>query len=485
MPLAAPAVSPVVSTPHTAASTPTQRFAGKRIHLIGIGGCGMRGLAEILSTKGAILSGSDRVDGSGLQRLRERGVSVSVGQRGENIPANVDTVVYSAAINAENPELLAAKARGVETVKYAAMLGRVMQTAKGIAVCGTHGKSTTTAMVAYTLRQAGLSPSFVVGAQVDQLGGGSGVGMGEHFVAEACEYDRSFLNLAPYYATMLNVEADHLDCYPDIKAIVEAFRAFAGLVPPDGLIVANGEDRNVARAIDGVQCTVQTFGRSEKCHWRAENLVSRRGQFSFDVVLSGTTIARPTMYLPGLHNVYNALACWSICHHAGVGVEALLDSLATFRGARRRLQVKGRAMGVTVVDDYAHHPTEISVTLKAAKEYFQPRRLVCVFQPHQHSRTRHLLEDFAKSFTSADMVLVPDIYFVRDSAEWKDHVSAADLVSKICQYGGEARYLPALGQIEAHLKEHLRDGDLVVTMGAGNIWEVADALTAWLGCQPG
>jgi UDP-N-acetylmuramate--alanine ligase len=457
------------------------KYLGKRIHLIGVGGSGMRALAQMLLTRGAIVSGSDNLPLSALENLTSRGATVATGQRAENIPANADLIVYSAAIHEANPELLAARGRGCEVLKYSQMLGRLMQDGCGIAVSGTHGKSTTTAMIAYALTQAGRDPSFIVGATVPQLGGPSGVGKGQHFVAEACEFDRSFLNLAPTLAAILNIDEDHLDCYADLSAIIEAFRQFAVKIPPHGLMVANGEDRDVLTAIRDAYCEIQTFGLADGCRWKGHNLTAERGRFRFDVLFDGHKFCKLELQIPGMHQVYNALAAVALLHQAGMSPAEISQGIAGFEGCYRRMTVKAQLSGITVLDDYAHHPTEVQATLRAIKDYFIPRRIWCVFQPHQHSRTRFLLKDFARCFGSAEKVIVPDIYFVRDSEREKEHISAQDLVAQIRLNGGDAIYLESFKDIIGHLKRSLAPGDLVVTMGAGNIWEVADEIVHWLG----
>ncbi len=452
-----------------------------RVHLIGIGGSGMRALAAMLLDRGDVVSGSDASGGAVVDRLRDRGAEVHVGQRDENIPADCELVVYSAAIHEQNPELLAAGRRGLEVLKYSQMLGRLMAERVGIAVAGTHGKSTTTAMVAWALREAGLDPSFVIGATAGQLGGPSGVGSGRHFVAEACEYDRSFLNLRPTYAAVLNLEEDHLDCYRDIDAIVEAFRAFAAQVDPAGVLVVGGDDRNALASAEGARCEVQTFGLSEECDWRGEPVGWEAGRAEMRVLFDGADYARLRVPLPGLHNAYNALAATALLHHAGLAPERTAELLGRFEGTRRRMTLKGAAGGVTVLDDYAHHPTEIQATLRAVRDAYQPRRLICVFQPHQHSRTRFLLKDFARSFALSDEVIVPEIYFVRDSEREKDYICSEDLVAQIRLHGGAAVYLESFEDISAYLRDRLQSGDAVVTMGAGNVWEVADEIVRWIG----
>lgn len=452
----------------------------KRVHLIGIGGCGMRGAAAVLMRGGAIVSGSDRAESGALRLLADSGATIRIGQSENNLPEQCDMVVRSAAIHDENPELIAARKRGLPVMKYSQLLGLLMSQRRGIAVAGTHGKSTTTAMIAFVLRQAGLDPSFVIGAGVEQLGGGSGVGDGKHFVVEACEFDRSFLNLRPRMATILNIEEDHLDCYSGLDAIIEAFRAFTALIPPDGLLVVNGADRNVMRAASGVGTTVETFGFEGDVDWRAEILDAARGCFRFRVFHGGKVITKVQLGLPGRHHVANALAALAICCHNGVEPVVAARALGEFRGAHRRLTLRGQMAGVTVVDDYAHHPTEIQVTLRAAREYYNPRRMFVVFQPHQHSRTRFLLNDFARSFGSADVVIVPEIYFVRDSESERELVAARDLVERIQLNGGEARYEPGFSNIVSQLCAEVESGDLVVTMGAGNVWKIADDLLTCL-----
>lgn len=470
------AKKPIVLTPLA-----PSRFAGRKIHLIGIGGSGMRALAKMLLDHGAKVSGSDQATSGAVERLTQQGAAIRIGQNAENIPADCELVVYSAAIHEHNPELVGAKQRNLKIFKYSQMLGQLMAEKAGIAVSGTHGKSTTTAMVAYVLSQAGMDPSYIVGATVTQLGGPSGAGAGKHFVAEACEFDRSFLNYRPAYAAILNIEEDHLDCYQDLAAIVEAFRAFASQVKPEGVVIANGESRTVAQAVRSATAEVQTFGLTENCTWRGVNVEQDNGLFRMDVHFKGAFYGRLSLGLAGLHNAYNALAAAALLHHAGVEPERTMELLGSFDGTHRRMTLKARSGGVTVVDDYAHHPTEIQVTLRALRDRYQPHRLLCVFQPHQHSRTRFLLKDFAGSFGCADEVVVPDIYFVRDSAREKDYISSEDLVSQIRLSGGSALYLKTFEDILRHLKGSLKGGDLLVTMGAGNIWEVADETVRWLG----
>jgi len=452
-------------------------YAGRCIHFIGVGGCGMSGIAEFVLTEGGRVSGSDLNASAATDRLARLGATVCVGHDAANLPAETDLVVYSAAIKEGNPERVEAGRRGLPAVKYAEFLGRLMTLRDGIAVAGTHGKSTTTAMLAWILSEAGLDPSFVIGADVPQLGGcGSRVGAGRHLVVEACEYDRSFLNLSPRAATILNIEMDHLDYYSDLADIRSAFADLAARVHPDGLLVINGTDLGRREVVAKAASAVETFGVGGEWDWHAEHLETDRGRFAFDVYRRGALYGSMRLAIPGRHHVFNALAATALAAWAGATPEAIRDALARFTGVMRRMEVLGNAAGVTVVDDYAHHPTEILVTLKAAKERFAPKRLWVVFQPHQHSRTRFLLKDFAWALTVADKTIVPDIYFVRDSEQERQAVRSQDLVDEIQQLGADALYLAQFDSIRRYLVESLGPGDVLMTMGAGSVWRLAEPL---------
>jgi UDP-N-acetylmuramate--alanine ligase len=452
-------------------------YAARRVHLVGVGGCGMSGLAGVFLRCGAIVSGSDLVWAKSFGRLEEMGATVTIGHAPLSVPSDCDFLVYSAAVKDDNPELLEARRRGIPCLKYAEMLGLVMALRTGIAIAGTHGKSTTTALLAYILRLAKADPTFVVGAEVRQLDGGSGVGDGPHFVVEACEYDRSFWNYHPQYAAILNIEEDHLDCFADLEAIVEAFSGFASRVSPSGVILANAEDPAVAKAVRGVPATVETFGLGDAATWRATQLTSERGHYAFDIYHQGGFYARACLDgLPGRHQVGNALAATALAHHAGIEPAAVAEALARFAGAERRLSTRGEIGGILLLDDYGHHPTEIRVTLQAVRERHPSRRLWVIFQPHQHSRTSFLLEDFAKSFGLADRLLVPDIYFVRDSEKDRNMVSSRHLVDRVRANGRDALYLSSHQEIVEHVMAQARPGDVVVTMGAGDVWKISDEL---------
>ena len=460
-------------------------LAGKRFHFIGVGGIGMSGLAMLLLKHKAIVTGSDQNPGETIDHLAKFGADIKIGHKEHNLNPQADAVVISAAIKEENPELKLARREGIRVYKYAEMLGKVFQFYQGIAISGTHGKSTTSGWLAYLFKQAGIEPNFVVGAVVTQLAGSSGIGTGLHFVAEACEYHRSFLNLKPQIAVILNIEADHLDYYKDEAEIVEAFRDFALGTKNTGVIIVNGEDKNTKQIImdsrlRGNDRKIETFGFSENCNYHPANIVEKDGLYSFDVYHNKELLGSTHISVPGRHNVANALAVIASAQNAGIATKDILRLLPGFTGVDRRLMLKAKINGITILDDYAHHPTEIRASLKAIKEHYQPKRLWCIFQPHQYSRTRFLLADFAESFKLADITIMPEIYFVRDSQQSKKEVNAQVLVDKIRAKGSEALFIDGFDAICDYLTKQVRSGDVVVTMGAGDVWKVSDGIIQWL-----
>ena len=447
--------------------------------MIGIGGIGMSGIARILLFGGCAVSGSDVRLTSTVRYLQKLGAAVHIGHDPANVPHEAQVVVRSEAVKAGNPELECAAARGVQVMRYAEALGQLMRAYRGVAVAGTHGKTTTTAMIAWVLKRAQLRPSFVVGGNVPALGGSAGVGEGDIFVAEACEYSRSFLNLTPEVAVINNIEEDHLDYYSGLDEIRRAFADFAARATPDGIIVVNRDDADSVKAAEGATCRRVTIGFSKDADWRAEKVESSYGFTSFEVFRHGSSLGKSYLKMSGEHNVMNALAAAAVADHFGVSGEAIIASLATFPGVSRRFEELGDRDGVTVVDDYAHHPTAVRLTLRAVREkYPGGRRLWCVFQPHQHSRTRFLLNDFAHSFADADVVVIPDIFFVRDGEAERALITSEDLVREIAARGGEARYIPDFPEILKHLARNVQPGDILLTMGAGNVNELAEAFLA-------
>jgi UDP-N-acetylmuramate--alanine ligase len=461
---------------------------GKRFHFIGAGGIGMSGLAALLVRHKAKVTGSDQTGGVVIDRLNSSGADIKIGHKEHNLDPATDAVVISAAIREDNPELKLARQLGIRVYKYAEALGKVFNFYNGLAVSGTHGKSTSSAWLAYILKNAGFDPTFIVGADIPQLGGNSGIGEGKWFVAEACEYDRSFLNLKPQIGCILNIEADHLDYYKDEQEIVGAFCDFAKGIKPGGVLIANGEDPNVAKVINALLkgAKYETFGFGKGCNYHADNIEEKDGLYSFDVYhirhggQAKELLGRTHLSIPGKHNVANALAVVASAINVGVEPKEVLRLLPGFTGVDRRVMLKAKINGITILDDYAHHPTEIRASLKAIREHYKPNRLWCVFQPHQYSRTRFLLNDFAESFKLADITIAPEIYFVRDSFESKKEVNAQVLVDKIQANGSAAMFIDGFDAICDYLTKQVRSGDVVVTMGAGDVWKVSDGYIQWL-----
>jgi UDP-N-acetylmuramate--alanine ligase len=467
---------------------------GLGVHLIGVGGCGMTGLAALLAQSGAVVTGSDQVAFKGMGSLSGQGVRVAIGHRADLIAPGTQIVVYSAAVPAHNPEFRAAVGQGIPCLKYAEALGAVMEPRQGVAIAGTHGKSTTAALGAFLFREAGLEPSFVFGATSEQLGGNGGHGDGPHLVVEACEYDRSFLQFKPQYATILNIEPDHFDCFPRWEDLLEAFGDFAAQVQPEGVLVANLDDPTYPAMAERTQARVATFSLSDAtADWFATNLEDAQGRFAFDVVHRGERVMSTRLSLPGRYNVSNALAAIALACEAGASPERVAEAVPRFAGIGRRLTWLGQGRGVTILDDYAHHPTEVRLTIAAAQARYAPRRTVVVFQPHQHSRTEHLLDAFAESFEAADKVIVPEVYGAREMDGAPARVGSAELVERL-----QLRGMSAVGVTSLRAALNLLDpadsveqsargtrfallpGDLVLTMGAGDVWKVADELVARL-----
>lgn len=442
----------------------------------------MSGLAQLLIKHKAIVSGSDQAASEITEKLSEAGAVIKIGHKEHNLDPVTDAVVISAAVKEDNPELMLARRENIKVYKYAQMIGALMSLYDGIAVSGTHGKSTTSGWIVYMLKQAGADPNFIIGAKISQLDSSSGAADGKYFVAEACEYDRSFLNLKPKIGCILNIEADHLDYYKDEAEIVEAFKEFAKGIRKGGVLIANGQDQNVEKVIRQLPSDrhCETFGLDENCNFYAQNLQLNNGFYTFDIYHNGELLGAAQIALPGKHNVLNALAVTAIAVNAGLPAQQILQLLPGFTGCERRLMLKGQVGQITVLDDYAHHPTEIRASLAAMRQRYQPKRIWCIFQPHQYSRTRFLLDDFAESFKLADITIVPEIYFVRDSLAEKKEVNAQILAERIRANGTEAIFIDGFEKICNYLKEKVKPGDLVVTMGAGDIWKVADEYIQWL-----
>ncbi len=494
---------------------------GQRIHFVGIGGSGMSGLARMIHQRGAIVTGTDQSDGPTIDMLTQVGIGVSLEQAAESVPAQCDRVVISAAIKSDHPEVIEARRRDIRVIKYSKMLGEMMLGRVGISIAGTHGKSSTTSMTSHLLIQCGLDPSVIVGANCKQIGGGYRCGQSEILVAEACEYDRSFQNHFPTMAVILGVEEDHLDYYRNLEEIVESFADFARLLPrkdEGGFLLIAHELSHRLTITAGLTCDVETIGFAPQADWQVEVVrgegTGDRGQETGDrgqethacasaydnlkpetlnpetsiplvrLRHRGEIVAQWRSPLPGDHMCYNAAAAAVLAHRAGAPWDGIGPAIESFRGLDRRMQLLGvrsvdgrhdvpMSQGITVIDDYGHHPTEVDTTLRALRRHYNPNRLICVFQPHQHSRTRFLLEQFAASFAEADLVIVPHIYFVRDSKKEQHAVKAGDLVDRLRQRGKQAMHLYPFEAIVEQLELIARPGDLLVTMGAGDVNRIA------------
>ncbi|MBC8309275.1 MAG: UDP-N-acetylmuramate--L-alanine ligase [Phycisphaerales bacterium] len=470
----------------------TETLSQKHFHLVGIGGCGMNGLARLLCNLGSEVVGTDAVNSHVTEALIHDGIPTSILQDGSTITQDIDIIVHSAAVPPDHPEILRGDELGIPVLTYAQMLGFVQSQHTGVCIAGTHGKSTTVSMLSAILLKAGFDPSFIVGANCSQIGGSSRVGSSKIpqgplegkcgvLVSESCEFNRSFHDHVPTIGLINNIEEDHLDYYSSLDAIIESFRKFAMRIPPSEdqgflLIAHDGAHRNIVTP--GLRCKVETFGFHPEADYQVvfDPSVRRVG-----ILRDGMWTIQWTNGMPGSHNALNAAAAAILAANLGVDWESITAPLEEFEGVDRRLQKLGHLScndgGKAIVyDDYGHHPTEIEMTLRALRSAELPKRLFCVFQPHQHSRTRFLLEQFAQSFSSADEIIVPHIYFVRDSEAEQQRVSAQDLVDKLIDQGSSAKHIDDFDNIVKHLQTTARDGDLIVIMGAGPVTTIAHAL---------
>ncbi|MEZ0395791.1 MAG: UDP-N-acetylmuramate--L-alanine ligase [Anaerolineales bacterium] len=449
----------------------------KRVHLIGIGGSGLSAIARVLLEMGYRVSGSDRLAAPILRDLQAAGATIMIGHRPENVAA-ADVVVRSSAIPDDNPEVLAARAAGIPVLKRADFLGELMTGRTGIAVAGTHGKTTTTAMIAWVLSEAKTDPTFIVGGVLNNLGVNARAGEGDFFVIEADEYDHMFLGLKPVIEVITNIEHDHPDCYPTPEDFQQAFLDFARLLPPTGLLVACGEDPGACRLMDEVEKSGRNVlayalrPRTAECDRKPDAfatmlVANERGGFTFSASVIGKA-AIVDLQVPGLHNVRNALAALTVAKLLGLPLEQAAEALSTFSGAGRRFEVRGERGGVTVVDDYAHHPTEIRATLSAARARYPGRRLWAVWQPHTYSRTRALFDGFVGAFEDADQVIVTEIYAAREP---KQDFSAREIVAAMNR--PSAHFIAELGAVSAYLLDHLRPGDVLLVLSAGDADQIS------------
>jgi UDP-N-acetylmuramate--alanine ligase len=455
----------------------------QHIHFVGIGGVGMSGIAEVLLTLGYRVTGSDARRSDTVERLERLGAKVYLGHEAGHVEG-AHVVVYSSAVARDNVEVAAARQRGIPVIGRAEMLAELMRLKYGIAIAGTHGKTTTTSMVAALMGAGGFDPTVVVGGRVHGLGANARLGQGEFLVAEADESDGSFLKLSPTIAVVTTVDAEHLDHYADLDAIVSAFLTFVNKVPFYGAAVVCLDDPNIQRMIPRIEKRVVTYGLEAGADLMARRLSFAEMRSEFEAVHRGKSLGPVTLQVPGRHNVLNALAAAAVALDLEMPFDKIQTALASFAGVQRRFQIKGEAQGVLVVDDYGHHPAEIRATLAAAKAGFD-RRVITVFQPHRYSRTQHLLSDFLTAFYQSDVLIVMDIYAAGEAPI--PGVHARDLADGIAAHGHrEVLYLGGdRAAIVDYLCESTRAGDLVLTLGAGDVGLLGGELLARLGPNPG
>lgn len=452
----------------------------EKIHFVGIGGAGMSPLAKILVELGYEVSGSDRENSNVIENLKKMGATIALGgQKGENVRGK-DAIVVSTAIPFDNPEVLAAKDLHITKLHRSDINAALVNEYKGIAVAGAHGKTTTTSMLGVALTAAGISPTVIVGGEVPDLGTNAVLGESEYLVSEADESDGSFLKLRPHIAVVTNVEDDHMDHYGTMENIIKAFKEFIQNVDKETgyavLCFDNENLRNIAKNIDRKYIS---YAIDHTADYQAKNITTSGKGIAFDVVHNGEELGHISLNIPGRHNVLDAMACITVALSIGVPFDKISQGLASFHGAKRRFQTKGRIGGVWIVDDYAHHPTEIAATLKAAKET-KPNRLICAFQPHRYSRTKLLHEEFARAFSSADLLILTDVYAAGEAPI--EGISGETILNEVRRSTGQdVVYLPNREKIAGFLANEVKEGDLVITMGAGDIYKTGEELVELLG----
>lgn len=447
-----------------------------RIHVIGIGGAGMRAIAQILVSQGYEVTGSDVHDSAAIERFRQQGVTVYLKQEAKNV-ANAEVVVRSTAIHDDNPEIVEAKRLGLPILHRSDIVKNVLDMTKGIAVAGAHGKTTTTSMIGQILVEADMDPSVIIGGEVDYLNGSSQWGHGEYSVAEADESDGSFLKLNPYRVLITNIENDHMDHYGTIENLWNAFKEFICKLPKDGVAVVCGDNTALQQIMPDVDRTFITYGSSSANDYWYDDLHYEEGKLYFTVMKGQKKLGQVVLQVPGKHNVLNALGAFAMTYELGVPVEAIIGALGKFKGAKRRFETKGHVKGVWVVDDYAHHPTEIAATLRAAKS-MGTHRVVCLFQPHRYTRTSLLLKQYQHAFDAADVLMMTDIYAAGE--EPIQGITGRSIPDAVEATGKKVIYVADINDAPAKLKELVQSGDLVLTMGAGTVNQYGPKLVSLL-----
>lgn len=446
------------------------------VYFIGIGGISMSGFAQLFHENGFTVKGSDSQESKITQHLTSLGIHIIYGQNAENITNDIDFIVYTAAIHPDNPEFAEAKRKQIPMMERAVMVGQVMKNYKNaIGISGTHGKTTTTSMLSHIFLSAKKDPTISVGGILDAIKGNIRIGHSEHFITEACEYTNSFLKFFPTAEIILNIDADHLDFFKDIDDIRHSFREYAKLLPEDGVLVINSEIPKYEEIIEEFSGKVITFGFDENAEYSAADIsFDENGCVDFELLHNGTKTGDSIhLNVIGIHNISNALSTIALSLYYDIPMEQIKNGLASFSGTERRFEVKGSFQGVTIVDDYAHHPTEIEATLQAAQKY-PHRHLWCVFQPHTYSRTRALLKEFAKTLALADNIILTDIYAARETDP--GDISSHTLQEEIKKLGKDAYYFSSFEEIEKFLIKNCTNGDLLITMGAGNVVNIGESL---------
>ena len=440
------------------------------IHFIGIGGISMSGLAMIALQNGYKVTGSDRSKSHITDKLSNMGAVIYEGHDAKNIEG-ADLCVHTAAVKMDNPEMAAAARKNIRLIDRAEFLGAIMKNYNhAVGVSGTHGKTTTTSMLDHALINADLDPTISVGGELDIIGGNIRTGGSEYFVTEACEYTNSFLKFYPTIALITNIEEDHLDFFTEgITQFRESFRQFAELTRNKGSVVVLGSDKNIQIALEGSDLDITTYGMTDEYDYYPKNIVYRAGYPSFDVYKNGEMICHLNLNVPGDHNILNSLATVAVCELMGADIEKSARGIEAFKGTHRRFERKGEVNGAIVLDDYAHHPTEIKATLKAAKE-FPHNKIMCIFQPHTYSRTRTLWNEFVTAFGDADELILTHIYAARE--KYDGVTDPEKLVDEIRETGVNAKYIDDFDDIAKYIKENAQEGDIVFTMGAGDVTEI-------------
>jgi len=445
----------------------------RKLHFVGIGGIGMSGIAEILLQEGFTITGSDKTQSENTEQLGSLGAKVYIGHDPKNIEPDVDVLVFSSAVLPDNAELIEAHRRKIPVIRRAEMLAEVMRLKYGIGIAGTHGKTTTTSMVSLVLMEGGIDPTVIVGGRLHGLAGSNArLGRGQFIVVEADEFDRSFLSITPTIAVLTTLETDHLDCYRDLEDIKAAFVQFAIKVPFYGFVVLCLDEPALQEIMPKIKKKIVTYGLNSQAELQAVEIVHKHNTTSFLVLRGEAELGRIELKIPGKHNVQNALAAIAVGLELNVPFERVKKGIEKFTGVFRRWEVKAEADGIMVVDDYAHHPTEIRASLAGAKAGWR-RRVVCVFQPHLYSRTRDFYQDFGRAFFDADVLVLTDVYPARE--EPIQGITGELIANTAREFGHrQVHYVPDKQSIPAFLKTLVQKGDIVVTMGAGDIWKYGE-----------